>query len=137
MTKKNPWLGIEGYWISPEGNFREVVEHFREIKDDPGAFRFSAERVSKWTHEKDREKALIAAMKKGFIRVRGHRQYTTFELWKMTDSAMSHMKRLDDKVAFFEEEEVRIHELSTHKHWNGTMRELKYLSVDRFREKAE
>jgi len=133
-SERNPWHGTEGFWISPEGNFREVMEHFSEVRGDPGAFGFSAERAAKWDRTKDREKVLIAVMKKGFVRVRGHKTYTTFETWKLTNVLLGHMKRLDDKVAFYPDEDVRIHELSTHKHWTGTIRELKFLSADRFRE---
>jgi len=134
MAHKNPWHGTEGFWIAKNGTFREVSEHFTEVRGDPGAFGFTAEQAAKWNPLMDREKVLTAVMKKGFIRVRGHKNYTTFELWKVTDALLSHMKRLDDKVAFYPEEDVRIQELSTHKYWKGTMRELKYLTADRFRE---
>lgn len=133
-SKRNPWHGTEGFWLSPEGNFREVMEHFNEVKDDPGAFGISPERAAKWNRVKDREKALIAVMKKGFIRVRGHRDYTTFELWKLTDAAVNHMKRFVNKFAFYPEEAVTIHEISTHQAWNSDMRKLKYLSADTFHE---
>lgn len=134
MARKNPWLGVEGYFITPDGQYWEVMEHFTEVKGDPGAFGFTAEMAAKWDRVKDRERVLIAVLKNGFVRVRGHRTYTTFELWKLTRTLLGHMKRITDKVAFYPEEDVLIQEVSTHKHWEGTMREMKGLTADRFNE---
>lgn len=134
MARRNPWHGVEGFWISPDGSFREVRDHFDEAKGDPGAFGFTEAEARTWEFRRDREKVLVSIMRKGYIRVRGHKNYTTFELWKMTESLLSHMKRFVDKFAFWPEEEVSIHELSSHKAWTRDMRKLKFLSVDRFNE---
>lgn len=131
---RNPWYGTEGFWISADGTFREVRDHFNEVKGDPKAFGFTEAEAATWDIRRNRENVLIAAMRKGFIRVRGHKDYTTFELWKVADRDVSHMKRFVDKFAFYPEEDVSIHELSSHKAWNGDMRKLKYLSADRFNE---
>jgi len=135
MARKNPWRGTDGYWISSDGTFVQVLDHFKEVRGDPKAFGFTEAEARAWDI-KDRDRVLTEATRHGFVRVRGHREYTTFDLWKISNRIVSHLKAFVDKVPdlFYPDEEVLIRELSSGKDWKRDMRKLKYLTVERFNE---
>lgn len=135
MARKNPWRGTAGYWIAPDGQYRNVTDHFKEVMGDLKFFGFTEAEARTWD-QKDRDRVLAEATQRGFVRVRGHTEYTTFDLWKMKESLLNHIKAFVDQFAFHPYEEVLIRELSTGKEWgkDKDMRKLKYLTVERFNE---
>lgn len=78
----------EGFWIHQRsGRWNPVYEHLSAILDDPTEYGLSDIQVRTKrgeSAEDRRERVLIAAMKKGWIRARSHRGYTVFEYWKLS-----------------------------------------------------
>jgi hypothetical protein len=77
----------EGFWLhTRSGRWEPVFEHLDAILEDPKNYGLSDIQVAVKrgeSAEDRRERVLIAAMKKGWIRVRSHRGYTVFEYWKL------------------------------------------------------
>jgi len=101
----------EGYWISPEGKIIEIREHFSYVRDHPKAFGFTAGEAKTWTTD-DRERVIRAAVQRGWIRVRGHKRYMTFEPAELTQDAIFSITELLRKQRIHPDERVRVHELS-------------------------
>jgi hypothetical protein len=77
----------EGFWIhSRSGRWEPVYEHLDAILEDPSTYGLSEIQVRMKrgeSAEDRRERVLVAAMKKGWIRARSHRGYTVFEYWTL------------------------------------------------------
>jgi hypothetical protein len=80
-----------GWWIAPDGEISEILEHLGAIDKDPGRFGFSREELLPLKEEigkkgkgKRRKRILRQAIKKGFIRVRfdNHRHVAEFYGWE-------------------------------------------------------
>lgn len=77
----------EGYWIYPDGRIVEVNDHYAYVKEHPEDFGFTEEEASSWNlgDAKQREDVLIEAMKRGFVRVRGHgKSGLSIQVWEAT-----------------------------------------------------
>lgn len=109
-------MATEGYWISPEGELIEVRDHFEEVRSRPQKFGFKKSEELKWKRE-DRERVLRDAILRDWIRVRGHGNYTTFEIPEFNQDTSFRMKDFLEKTGAWENEVVEVHELKAHKHW--------------------
>lgn len=109
-------MRAEGYWISPDGDIVEVVDHFTQVQEAPEAFGFKAEEAPKWRRE-DRERVLRQAISRGWIRVRGHRDHTTFELSELNEPAAFAIKDFLRRDGAWENERVEVHELAKKRQW--------------------
>lgn len=124
------WKG--GYWISPDGDIIGVQDHFKYILDNKKKFGFSEEDlkgVSWVTKGEDREKYLIKAMQRGWIRVREHGQgQQTFEFWIMNEWTMARIQMFLKQINAYGEESLLMSELSK--------KEVGYLTVDQLNQQA-
>lgn len=104
------FYGLEGYWISPEGMSIEVMNHFSEVRSKPHLFGFTKRQASKWRLE-DRERVLRQVIGRGWIRVRGHRQFTTFEVDELSGDAVFRIKEHLQRTSAFPHDPIRISEI--------------------------
>ncbi len=76
---------MNGWWISPTGDIIPIINHYYFIKANPGRFGFTPEDIkttSLTTRQEDRRHFIIEALKRGWIRVRKHKEHLTFEFWE-------------------------------------------------------
>lgn len=102
-------MTTEGHWISPDGGVLEVAEHFEAIRSDPPAFGFTLREAQKWTRD-DREAVLRKAMKKGWTRVRGHRNSITFELYELDADRATYIRDFLQGIGAWENDPIEVHE---------------------------
>lgn len=79
---------LEGFWLdSRTGRSIQVhIDHCVSIYDPSCSvfFKFGSKfknKIENLHWKRDREKILVEVMKKGFVRIRGHRSLVTFELF--------------------------------------------------------
>lgn len=113
-----------GYWISPEGVAQEVIEHFSEVKKNPKKYGLTKKDVQ-GTTEKDRERVLTQVMQVGFIRVRGHKTYTTFEMWRFNEWALQLIRMFLEKMHFWDADTITVSDLESKKYFDIRVGELK------------
>lgn len=99
-----------GWWISPGGESLEIIDHFETVRAEPDRFGFRGSEAARWTRA-DRSRVLRKAIHRGWIRVRGHGDYTTFEVRGLDPGTVSRIARHLRAVAAWETEIVEIHEL--------------------------
>jgi len=133
-SKPNPWRGFEGYFIMPDGNSVEVSDHFDAIKEHPTFYGFTDAEVARYPRAQ-REALLQESLRRGVIRVRGHYEYATFEFYKMDPVVMRLIKTFISRRAFHQDEKISLHEISTHKAWEGPYVQLKNLGEADFHER--
>ena len=109
----------EGYWISPALDVAKVRDHFEAIRDAPEAFGFTAQAADRWTRA-DREKILREAILRKWIRVREHRNYTTFEMREMNPDSGFAVKSFLAATGAWPQEMVEIHEIGPKRAWRET-----------------
>lgn len=109
----------EGYWISPEGDIAKVREHFEAVSLAPEAFGFTAQQAAGWTRA-DRDRILREAILRGWIRVREHRNSTTFEMREMTADSGLAIRTFLETTGAWPQEAVEIHEIATKRAWRET-----------------
>lgn len=102
--------GVEGHWISPEGKSIAVIEHFDEVRSKPRQFGFTEKQAAKWTRE-DRELVLRQVIGRGWIRVRGHRGFTTFEVDELTGDTIFRIKEHLQRTQAWPQEQIRVGEI--------------------------
>jgi hypothetical protein len=131
--RKNNWRRVrqnqwEGWWIFPDGNVREIVEHLNDIVAEPELYGYTPSQVKNWGKH-NREKVLRGVMKRGFVRVRGHRTqrggYTTFEFHRFTPRTKEYIRNFINKAGFWGSDRILLNELATGKHWMGFVRDAK------------
>lgn len=67
----------KGFWINlKDGSAIEITDHERYLQSNPGRFGLTAQKLQAM---KDRRERLVAAMKKGWLRMRKQRNYVAFE----------------------------------------------------------
>lgn len=101
--------GTEGYWLTPDGKAIEVMEHFQYVQAYPRKFGFTAGQAKGWTRD-DRERVLREAIRRGWIRVRAHRNYITFEVHELTNDALWNITEFLKKTGAWQT--VRVQELA-------------------------
>lgn len=116
-ARRNPWRGTEGFWLLPDGQARQVVDHFEDLRTEPLYAEYGVKQS--WKPD-DREKALRYAMRKGLIRVRGHRNYTVIEFDRMSDHVAELIVGFVRRFAFHEDDDFHLHELATGRSWEGS-----------------
>jgi len=110
-----------GFWISPDGDIETAVEHLAEVESRPEKYGLTEREISRigvigpkalaeW-----REKILTKVMKKGWLRVRGHRDYTTFEGWGFDDWFLGRVRVFLKKRNYWETDNIAISDLSRQK----------------------
>jgi len=109
----------EGYWISPGGDLAQVRDHFEAIQDAPQAFGFTQAETSKWLRA-DRDRILREAILRGWIRVREHRDRTTFEMREMNPDSGFAVKSFLETTGAWPQEAVEIHEIGPKRAWRET-----------------
>lgn len=81
---------MKGFWISPAFKITEILDHLMDVADHPIRYGIS---LKKWNAMSakgySREAILIEVLKNGWVRVRGHGDYTTFEGWGKNDDIIS------------------------------------------------
>lgn len=97
----------EGYWIGPDGRVYEVIEHFTAVQEKPLLFGFRKAEVAGWTRA-DREPVLLRAFRRGWIRVRGHGNYTTFDVDTLNEDAIFRIKDFLEKTNAWDNEAVKV-----------------------------
>lgn len=100
--------GTEGFWITPDGKAIEVMEHFQYVQAHPRPFGFTAAQAKGWTRD-DRERIVRAAITRGWIRMRAHRNYITFEVHELNQDALWSITEFLKKSGAWQT--VRVHEL--------------------------
>jgi hypothetical protein len=112
----------EGYWITPDGESISIIEHVSYMRVHPEKFGFTKKQVSVWDDlvriPDMRETILLKAVGKGWIRVRGHRTFITFDVEVLDDDAIwritEHLKRTkawdNDAVRIYEHRYNKIYE---------------------------
>ncbi|MFH1226811.1 MAG: hypothetical protein V1701_02770 [Planctomycetota bacterium] len=81
---------MQGFWISPKFKITKVVDHLMAVGDKPGMFEISVDAFADMVRRGfPREAILINVLKNGWVRVRGHGQYMTFEGWGRNDDIIS------------------------------------------------
>lgn len=98
-----------GHWIAPDGRLFEVVEHFEEVSARPRLFGFRPGEAAAWTRA-DRDRVLLQAVARGWIRVRGHRDHTTFDTHELTGDAIFRIKDFLQRTRAWENERVMVYE---------------------------
>jgi len=107
------YRGTEGFFITPDGKFQEVTEHFSEVREDPTRFGFSEAEAASWTREEDRARVLREVVRRGWIRVRGHRGFTTFDVPELSQDSLWKLKEFLQQANAFGEDPIRVHEVAT------------------------
>jgi hypothetical protein len=100
----------KGYWISPGGDVLEVPEHFEAVREAPAAFGFTEEEAQEWKRA-DRESVLRKVIARGWIRVRGHRNHTTFEIQELDQNSAFSIRSFLVESGAWPQETVEVHEL--------------------------
>lgn len=106
----------EGYWISPGGDIAEVDDHFRAIEDAPEAFGFRPSDAVRWKRS-DRDRILREAILRGWIRVRGHRDHTTFEMKELSQDSSFAVKSFLEATSAWPQESIEVHEIGPRRAW--------------------
>jgi len=116
----NQWAG---FWIFPDGKVREIVDHFIDVQSLPRLYGVDPEQAMKWKPT-DRERVLRMLMKRGFIRIRGHERYTTFEFQTLDNITARYIVNFIKKSAFWPSDRVALHELATKRHTTDTVKKV-------------
>jgi hypothetical protein len=119
----------KGYWISPTGKSRLIVEHLQAVRSDPAEFGLTAEEVrpradrntgrtqAARRHVQFRRRVLTKAMKNGWIRVRRHSEdrpgLTTFEGWVLDASFIRRVRRFLRETNYWATDGIVISIVST------------------------
>ena len=122
MSKKKPrWKDLppEGLWISPEGDFHEVVEHLIALRDEPELFDLSWLEVSN-ADVKELRGIAVKMISNGWIRFRYLSGVYFFEV----DRAKRRVSMIESilvECAAHESEKVVISQVSHDLEFTGTV----------------
>ncbi|MDQ7780973.1 MAG: hypothetical protein RDV41_14850 [Planctomycetota bacterium] len=94
-----------GWFISPEGETHEVLEHFAFVKANPALFGLSKKQTAGWTR-KDRDRALRLVLSGGWIRVRDG----TFETSSLTSTAVRNIRGFLKQIKAWRQDSIRVTE---------------------------
>jgi hypothetical protein len=114
----------KGYWINlKSGKAKEVYDHESELFSNPKSYYLTADRLRGM---KDRRERLIAAMKKGFLRMRKQRGYIAWEHhWRdrpmVMDVILTFMKK--NKRVVWPEERMYISHVNDGVDFEGTAKD--------------
>lgn len=103
-------MSYEGYWISPDGEEYEVVEHLLFVKKNPELFGLDKEDVEGLS-EKDRDWLFPELMKAGWVRVRGRKDSTSIEFWRLNRKIAGNIRKFFDRHKFWDEDVIFFSEL--------------------------
>ena len=107
----------EGFWISPAGKSIPIHEHVAYMRQYPKKFGFTPKQAETWDDllrvAGTREELLLAAIARGWIRVRGYGTYTSFDVAVFDDDAIWRIKRHLEKTHTWPNETVTVNE---HRH---------------------
>ena len=105
----------EGFWISPAGKSIPIHEHVAYMRQYPKKFGFTPKQAETWEPGvwSTREELLLAAIARGWIRVRGYGTYTSFDVAVFDDDAIWRIKRHLKKTHTWPNETVTVNE---HRH---------------------
>ena len=115
--------GMTGYWISPTGKIQEVYEHFKVVADSPKKYGITEEDIEELDF--DREKILIKVIQNNWIRVRGHKNYTTFEFWEYDIGVLTQVLKFVKRTKMWDNEIIYLNELKSRRGVELTVEELK------------
>lgn len=99
-----------GHWISPKGKVHEINEHFSQIIEQPKLFGFTKAEADSWVRA-DRDRIVTEAVRRGWIRVRGHGTSTTFDVRELTSNVIFDVAKYLDWIGAWENEDVKVHEV--------------------------
>lgn len=105
-----------GWWIRPDGKWKNIPDHFEFIRAHPKDFGFKAKEAAAWTLA-DRTGVIETATQRGWIRVRGTRPNLSFEFWLLDGDTIANIKDFltGEKIAL--DEKIMFEENSTSKNW--------------------
>jgi hypothetical protein len=87
---------MNGWWISPTGEIIPIINHYHYIKANPERFGFTQENLKTTpltTRKEDRRHFIIEALMKGWILVKEHKGYKTYEFWRRYDWIMERINK--------------------------------------------
>jgi hypothetical protein len=119
-----------GYWISPDGDIEPIFEHLAAVESNPTKYGLTPKDVAypadlkPAEREGRREQILVKVMKNEWIRVRGHREYTTFEGWTFDDWFLGRIRIFLKNRHYWETDRVAISELSRKRFAEASVGEL-------------
>ena len=109
---------MQAAWINPKGRIIEVSDHFNAIKETPRLYNMAVV-------PEDRDQALKQAMRNGFIRVRQHPGYITFEFYGYTMDVMIRIMKYIVKEKMWDSDRIMISDIKSGRYSEFTIGELK------------
>lgn len=106
-----------GFWISPDGKETEIIEHFAEVREYPTRFGFTQKEADTWTRD-DRQSVLLYLIGRGWIRVRGHRRYITFDVNELDPDSIFRVKEHLERHGAWDSDAIKIVEHKHGKTWD-------------------
>lgn len=116
----------EGYFVAPDGALLAVREHIVAVVDDPEAFGLSRRdrdvEAAKRGDADARERVLTNVMRRGFVRIRGHRRFVTFEGYDLDAAAQRRIVSALRELGVHPEEAIVVSDLATGASYRGEAR---------------
>lgn len=116
----------QGYFLTPDGRLVEVREHVVAVVDDPQAFGLSARDwdvvAARRGDPSAREAVLVKVVRHGFVRIRGHRRYLTFEGYDLDARTQQRIAAALRQLGVHPEETIVVSDLATGRSYRGEAR---------------
>ena len=109
-----------GWWISPECKIIYVDDHFGYLLEHPDMFGIKKPDVPFSPKGPDREVWLRKVMADGWVRVREHKGYTTYEFWEMNNNTFHNIKQHLKALGLSSTDPILLSELNKENHLNTT-----------------
>ena len=113
----------EGFWISPQGDVEEIIEHLSAVESNPDKFGLHPaqydEIMSEFSppFEEGRIEVIRTVLDNGWIRVRGYgQQYIAFTVSELFPDTVARITSFLEESGAWENERVRVTEMV----WNSS-----------------
>lgn len=112
-----------GYFIAPNGDLIRIREHIDAVTADPERYGLTSRdpdvAAAKRNDSAARERVLTAIARRGFVRVRGHRSYITFEGYDLGAEAVRRIRSAIRELEIHPEETILVNDLRDGRSYRG------------------
>ena len=104
----------KGFWIFPDGEEEQIRDHYNAVRANPEKYGLlKSDMITGDSVNNAREKILPLVMQKGYIRVRGHGDYTLMAYWCMNSNISLNIRKFLARHQYRDNDRILLSDLST------------------------